>query len=77
MNVEDLPEETIIFSNPDYKNALIGVSHDNRAVYDYDKMVACLMTEDGMTEEEAEEFIDYNTIGVLGIKDSPIVVYLG
>lgn len=58
-------EDTVVFSNPDYDNALIGVSVDGRAVYDYYAMVQHLVTEDGMTESEAEEFIDYNTFGSL------------
>lgn len=32
-------EEVIIFDNPSYDDAFIGVTNDNRAVYDYDKMI--------------------------------------
>ena len=39
-------EEVIIFKNPDYEDAFIGVSDEGRAVYDYDLMVKCLMEED-------------------------------
>ena len=35
-------EDVIVFDNPSYDNALIGVSEDNRAIYDYDKMVVWL-----------------------------------
>lgn len=55
-------EDSIVFENPDYDDAIIGVSHDDRVIYSYDKMVECLVKADGMTEEEAMEFIDYNTI---------------
>lgn len=55
-------EDLVIFDNPDYDAAIIGVSHDDRVVYDYDKMVECCMTVDNMTMEEAEDFISYNTI---------------
>ena len=54
--------DAVIFENPDYDSAIIGVSDDNRVVYDYDKMVECLVKEDGMEYDEAMEFIDYNTI---------------
>ena len=54
-------DNVIIFQNPDYDAALIGVSIENRAVYDYTKMLECLR-EDGMTDDEAVEFIDFNTI---------------
>lgn len=54
-------EDVIVFDSPSYDDALIGVSIDNRAVYDFDKMVECLMA-DGITYDDAVEFIDYNTI---------------
>ena len=65
-----------IINYPSYDSAFIGVSEDNRAVYDYDKMVLYLMETDDMTAEDAVDFISYNTIRSLPYyKDSPIVVY--
>lgn len=58
-------EESIVFKNPDYDNAIIGVTDDGNVVYDFYKMVQHLEEEDGMTTEEAIEFIEYNTIGSL------------
>lgn len=55
-------EDLIVFENPDYDEAIVGISHDDRVIYSYDKMVECLVKNDGMTYEEAAEFIDYNTI---------------
>lgn len=54
-------EDAIVFENPDYAKALVGHTHDYRAVYSYTSMIACLM-EEGMSYEDAAEFIDYNTI---------------
>lgn len=69
-------EDVLIFENPSYDSAFIGVSEDNRAVYDYDKMVLFLMDKEGMTSEDAVDFISYNTIRSLPYyKGSPIVVY--
>lgn len=69
-------EDIVIFDNPSFDDALIGVSTDDQAVYDFEKMVECLMAEDGMSYEEAAEFIDYNTIRSLPyVEFSPIVVY--
>lgn len=70
-------ENLIVFSDPDYDAAIIGVSHDNRVIYAYDTMVACLMDEDGMTSEEAAEFIDYNTIRAIPYAGAgaPIIMY--
>lgn len=55
-------EDVIIFSNPDYASAFVGITDDNRAVYDLDEMITFLMNEDGITDIEALEFIEYNTI---------------
>lgn len=69
-------EDSIIFENPSYDDAIIGTDDNCRVVYDYDKMVEFLMKEDGMTYEEAVEFIDYNTIRALPYyENGPIVVH--
>lgn len=70
-------EDVVIFSDFSYDDALIGVTEDERAVYDFDKMVEWLMEEEGWTQEEAIEWIEYNTIRALpymGPK-APIVMY--
>lgn len=54
-------EDSIVFENPDYEQAIIGVSIDGNVVYDYDVMIEELI-EEGMTFEDAVEFIDYNTV---------------
>lgn len=70
-------EDVLIFSNPSYDDALIGVTEDNRAVYDYGKMVEWLCQHDGMSEIEAVEWIDYNTIRALPYAgdSAPIIMY--
>ena len=70
-------EDVIIFANDDYGDALIGISEDNRAVYDYNLMVEWLITHDKITEEEAVDWIDYNTIRSLPYigEKAPIIVY--
>ena len=53
------------------------MTHDERAVYDYNLMVEWLEKEKGFSEEEAIEWIDYNTVGVLPYSDNdtPLVLY--
>ena len=58
-------EDSVVLENPDYSSAVIGVTNDGNVVYSYPLMVESLVKEDGMTEEEAMEFIDYNTIRAL------------
>ena len=70
-------EHSIIFTNPDYDDAIIGISHDDRVIYDYDKMIAHLMDHEDMTDEEATDYISYNTIRSIPYAGeyAPIVMY--
>lgn len=70
-------ENVIVFSNYSYDDALIGISEDNRAIYDYNKMVEWLIEEELWSEEEAIEWIDYNTIRALPYMgdNAPIIMY--
>ena len=63
--------------NESYDNALIGVSEDGRAIYDFDKMVEWLMNKYGWSYIESIEWIEVNTIRALPYMGSnaPIVMY--
>ena len=71
--------DTIMFTGPTYVRAVIGITTDNRLVYDYDKMVETLADDyrsfGGYKNpvEEAIEWIDTNIYYVGPM--SPIVVY--
>jgi len=54
-------DEAIRFDNLD--EAVIGLDHNGYLVYDYDAMHGLFMSKDGMDEEEACEWIEYNVIG--------------
>lgn len=60
-----MQDDTIIFADYDYEDACIGISEDGRAVYDYDKMILWLTKTKGYTEDEAVEWIEFNTIRAL------------
>lgn len=70
-------EDIIVFSDYGYDDALIGISDDNRAIYDYDKMVEWLVQNEGFEPSEAMEWIDYNTLRALPYigSNAPIVMY--
>ena len=70
-------ENFLIFENPDYDSAIIGITEDNQVVYDYEKMIEHLMQEDDMDYEEAVDFISYNTIRSLPYagEGAPIIMY--
>ena len=72
---ENLPEDSIVFDNYAYDNSIIGVSTDGRVVYSYEKMVGELVKDEGISEMEAMEWIDYNTVRALpyGGQNTPII----
>lgn len=70
----DQDEPVLIFTN--YETAFVGLTHTNRAVYDFNKMVEYLVLTDNITELEAIEWIEYNTIPSLSYADNkPIILY--
>ena len=70
-------EDVKYLVNESYDDALIGVSEDGRAIYDYDKMVDWLVDKYNWTDEEAVEWIEYNTIRALPYfgEGAPIIMY--
>lgn len=72
---EDVLDNLYMFENPAFVGAIVGFdSHHHKIVYDYEKMVDCLMGECEMTEEEAVDFIDYNTLRTVPyMENAPII----
>lgn len=70
-------EDVLFLTNYSYDDALIGVTDDGRAVYDYEKMIEWLMKEEGWTDNEAVEWIECNTIRALPYfgEGAPIIMY--
>ena len=71
-------EDTVVLTDPDFTEAVIGISSRGQVIYDYDTMVEILMERDGMGKLDAIEFIDYNTmraIYYMGEK-APIILHI-
>jgi hypothetical protein len=70
-------EDVAIFSGEEYDDALIGVTTDGRAVYEFEKMVECLMNKYEWSDIDAIEWIEYNTIRALPYfgQNAPIIMY--
>lgn len=66
-----------LFDNPRYPNSIIGLTQDDRAIYDMELMISDLMQEDNISYFDALEFIEYNTIRALPYagNDAPIILY--
>ena len=69
-----LSETAAVFD--EYIDAIVGYTSDGLLVYDYEKMVQVLVDRDGMSAEDAMEWLDYNTIRSLPyIPEAPVIMY--
>jgi hypothetical protein len=46
-----------------------------RILYSRDKILQVMQERDGMTEEEALEFYDYNILGMFAGEQNPVMLY--
>ena len=69
-------EESLVFSFPSYDDAIVGVTTDDRVVYDYKKMVRHLMKDMKCSYADAVDFLEYNTVRSLDYMGdgAPIIV---
>ena len=78
MTREEMAElnEELMFLEPEYfDKAIVGVVANmctNAVCYDRSKIIEILMEEDGMTEEEALEYFDFNIMGSWVGKYTPV-----
>jgi hypothetical protein len=70
-------EDVKYLVNESYDDALIGVSDDGRAIYDFGLMVEWLMTQYDWSDTEAIEWIETNTLRALPYmgEGAPIIMY--
>lgn len=59
---EETASDETLFADG-FDAAIRGMASDGRVVYDIGAMVGMLVERDGMAEDEAMEFIDFNVIG--------------
>ena len=72
-----LPEEALVFDNASYDNSIVGVTTDNRVVYDYEKMILEFMKDENCSYDDAVDWIEFNTIRSLPYAGeyAPIIMY--
>lgn len=79
--IQELNPKAVLFRSPDMSQALIGWGQQNTggetkfyAVYDYNLMVESLQNDEDMSQEEAIDWIGYNTMGIGG-DNFPIILH--
>jgi hypothetical protein len=70
--VADMNPDAVLWDGLD--DAIIGISIDNRAVYGLNKMIL-LFQQQGMSEEEAIEWMDFNIISAYVGEYTPIHIW--
>ena len=70
---ELLTEGALILEGLD--DAIVGYSDGGLLIYDYEKTVEHFV-EDGMTREEAVEWVDFNVLGLQGNGEGFVMLYL-
>ena len=73
----ELDDDAIVFDNPSFDISIIGITTDGHVVYDYHKMVIELMEDDGIDEQDAIDWIEYNTLRAIPYAGAmyPIVMF--
>ena len=71
-------KDSIVFENPNYLDAIIGIDEGGAVIYDYDLMAESLVEHEDMTLDDAYDFLDFNMVRTLpyinnGVR--PIVNY--
>jgi hypothetical protein len=78
VSLEDLNPEALLADG--LEDAFVGYTvnfhHAHVAVYDYGKCVQILVNRDGMTEEEAEECLEFNTLSAHVGENGPLYVVM-
>jgi hypothetical protein len=77
VDINEYAEGAVLLSDLD--NAIIGIVEDfngRRILYSKEKILNILMIRDGMTMSEAEEFYDYNILGLYAGEQNPVFLDL-
>ena len=71
-------DQPLLLTDHSYDKSIIGfTAEDGRAVYSYESMIQKFMEDEHCSEEEAQEWVDYNIMRALPYGDkghNPIVV---
>lgn len=70
-------EDSILFDNPSFDKSILGITSEGNVVYSFEKMIKELADDDGISDMDAVEFIEYNTIRALpyASEPKPIILY--
>ena len=78
MTIEEIIEsaDPTALSCDGFDEAIIGTDTNGRLVYNINEMVQVLVRNDGMKEETAIEYLDFNTLYAYVGEMTPVFIYL-
>lgn len=67
----------ILFTDPEFADAIVGIDEKDRVVYNFSQMVTQLMNDRNMSEDDAIEYLNTNTIPSMDDMGdrAPIILY--
>lgn len=75
---EEILDQIIVLEGDEFADGAIGLTDDYHLVYDYNKLVKSLSEHNKWSEEEAIEWLDYNTLRAISYMESagnvPIII---
>ena len=71
--IQELNPEAMLADG--FDDCILGYEKDGRVIYSIEEIIATLMERDGMSEEEAIEFFDFNIEGAYVGEYTPIYMY--
>jgi hypothetical protein len=78
IDIDEYAEGAILLD--DLEEAIIGIVEEfgngRRILYSKSKILSILQIRDGMTEQESEEFYDYNILGLYAGEQNPVFLDL-
>lgn len=70
-------DDPIIFlENPSFDKSIVGITENNKLIYDYSSMIEEYMEDEKCSYEDAEEFIQYNTLRAIPYFPNPPVIMM-
>jgi len=67
-----------LFNEPAFDNSIIGFTLNGNIIYDFNAMIHELVIDEGWSDEEAQAFIEKNTVGMLPYMSEetrPVIMY--
>lgn len=76
--MSDEQEQNVVMLADGFHRGFIGLTHEwtgrIRAVYDYERCVRVLMKRDGMSDDDAREYMEFNVVGSYVGEATPLFV---